>query len=365
MTKQTLTPLALGIGASLLLHGIWIWRLTAPVEPPVPAPALLSPIEVSVWAQAPEMTVAVAVAALPGPHRVRSEAMPARRALAPTASSNPSAPAVPAHAAVTAEVGVPPDLSAAAAAQSMSGHWRPSGAASVCASPSRPAATDCATQAPASAEIAAPLQRELQALGKRAPRAHAAPPELRRQSDGSYHHEAPRFTARIDRDGHVTLQDRPVLQSALPIPIAGTFDLTDAVEKHILNREIYTPQKRRFMEATAALRTQLSDRDREQSFSAGRAPLLAELERIVADQSLSPTLKRGAVFELWDSCASDEAGTRGQHITEAFIRQRMPAGSPLGYGQAELTALNQQRASARRFDPYQATRTAAAGGSAG
>jgi len=212
---------------------------------------------------------------------------------------------------------------------------------------------------------AAQLERELSALASRAPPDHVHH-ELHRQSDGSYHYEDSRFTARIAPDGSVTLEDQPVVQSALPIPIMGTFDLNDVVEKYVLGKTLHAPQKRRFLEDTAGLRTQLTDRDRERSFAVGRVRLLVELERIVSDPTASPERKRSSVFELWDGCASDEDGARGQHVIEAFVRERMPRNGALGYSDVELAALNARRASSRSFDPYvQDVPTAATAGTAG
>ena len=119
-----------------------------------------------------------------------------------------------------------------------------------------------------------------------------------------------------------------------------------------MDPNVYSAEKRRFLEDTEALRTQLEEEDRKHVLSRGRLRLRGKLEHILADGGLSPLQQRIAVFELWDDCAADEVGREAQRLVEAFVRERMPRASSLGYTDAELAELNQRRVSPHRFDPY-------------
>jgi len=80
--------------------------------------------------------------------------------------------------------------------------------------------------------------------------------------------------------------------------------------------------------------------------------LRGRLIAIVEDPARSASERRRAVFALWNDCADDEVGRRAQRAVEAFICERMPRGSALGYGAQEIAALDLQRAGRRPFRPY-------------
>jgi hypothetical protein len=82
------------------------------------------------------------------------------------------------------------------------------------------------------------------------------------------------------------------------------------------------------------------------------------LDAIWTDPQADARRRRAAIFHLWDECLEDgpadlvKAGEMARATIEAFIRQRLPAGSPDAYGDDELDALNGQRESRARFAPY-------------
>jgi hypothetical protein len=176
------------------------------------------------------------------------------------------------------------------------------------------------------------------------------PPQLHRQLDGSYTYRGPLFAARIAKDGSVSIEDAAVVQPG-PMPLMGTFDLTDAVDS-ARGKPLYPAEKRWFMEQTAGLRAELAARDRSATLSRGRLQLRAQFEHILADAEISAAQKRAEVFALWNDCADDETGTEAQRLIEQLVRLHMPRGSELGYASNELDQLNRRRIGRRVFAPY-------------
>jgi hypothetical protein len=68
--------------------------------------------------------------------------------------------------------------------------------------------------------------------------------------------------------------------------------------------------------------------------------------------------RRRLLFDLWDECAEtgpDDVLATARTVRAtivAFIHRNLPAGSPHAYPPAELAALNKNRLSHQRFDPY-------------
>ena len=176
------------------------------------------------------------------------------------------------------------------------------------------------------------------------------PPALKRASDGSYSFSGLVFQARIEPDGHVNFSDEPVVRTG-PIPIAGRFDIGDAVEKYLLGKEIYSAEKHWFLDQTAELRERLSRAARASERSQAKREVERELERILGGAQ-SPSQKRAAVFALWEDCGDDADSAAVRRVVEAFIRARMPQDSPLGYSASELQERNRTRPTSFRFDPY-------------
>ena len=204
---------------------------------------------------------------------------------------------------------------------------------------------------------------------------HLAPrpaPRLRRHHDGTRSYDGHAFVATVHPDGHVSFEDKDLLEDAVigPLLDIGTpevvpkilavgialslpFDLTDTIEKHVLEKEIYSSEKRWFLEQTRELRHQLEAEYRDAELARGLHRLRGRLLIILEDDGRTPVERRRAIFALWDECSGDEVGRQAQRTIEAFVRAHMPRGSELAYSDAELATLNAGRASAAPFAPYQ------------
>jgi len=243
------------------------------------------------------------------------------------------------------------DLSPRAVA--LSAHESSAGAARSCAALHADAGMQCEDgEAARVSDAHARLQASLSAAAGSGLRSSAdAKPKLTKSSDGSYAFEGTGFTATIERDGAVQLEDKSVVQVA-PIPIGGTFDLMDAIEGGLLGRELHATEKRWVLEQTASLRAELAARELERLRMAGRTGLEQELRRLAGDTTRSLDKSHADIFALWDDCAADEHGTVAQELIERFVQREMPEGSAKAFTREELEALNRKRVSARRFDPY-------------
>lgn len=341
--------------ASLVLHLVIAVRLRREGAPPSHPPP--SAVELAIIESAPARPERPSVAVVAPDPAERSVAPRAPRTPphvpAPAApESVPAPPAVadgPASPPDTKPSGAAIDVSPSAAAATLAGELARAPREPVCATPARPNAADTAhCELPADdTRPAERLQEHVERAASTIPHlAKNPPPRLRRDTNGEHHYEGIGFTALIRKDGSFVLTDRGAA-SVAPIPIAGTFDLD-----RMMDPNIYSAEKRRFLEETEALRAQLAEQERERVLAHGRLRLRGKLEGILADAALSPVQKRAAIFDLWDDCAEDATGSEGQRLVEAFVRERMPRGSSLAYGEEELAQLNVRRVNARPFDPY-------------
>jgi hypothetical protein len=347
------SPVAYATIGSLAVHGVVAaWLLTRPAlepkreqlepiefafyEPPAPAPATAalsveqdSTTELEQLAQrarsksarrAPANTVAVP---------------PADEATAPVTPHQPEAQeTVPSPSERETRVTKPPsvraiDLSPLAAALTM---VDPFGAPGSCAA-LRGSDAGCGPG------VAKQLSAPTIARGPRVGTRSMDELDLKHEADGSLSYNGPAFVARIAPDGRVHFEDK--IQ-----------DLNTLVERHLVGAQINTSEKRRFIESTAALREELATRSEARNQVSAAAALRAKLVSVLASGTLSLAQKRSTLFELWDSCASDDSGNAAQATIESFIRARLPEDSPLAYSSAELAQLNRRRVSRRVFDPY-------------
>jgi hypothetical protein len=181
------------------------------------------------------------------------------------------------------------------------------------------------------------------------------PPELHRQGDGSYRYDGHVFTARIRDDGHVEFLDGTTGidgPSTIGIGVAGHVDLSDAIENGAMGKELYTSEKRWFLEQTAELRDKLAAAARTKESVEARRMLERVLERILLARELDPPHKRERILALWEDCGDDAESADTRRIVEAFVRTRMPEASELGFTKAELERFNRGRSGSRAFNPY-------------
>lgn len=288
---------------------------------------------------------------LPGLEPMQAQPAAVSTATAAAAASLPS-PAARSSSAL--------DLRPTTAAQNFERALMANPANGVCGLRAQPRDAERCPDRVARADPGERLQRSLgAAAGFRPALERRPPPELHHQIDDSYRYEGPVFRARIAKDGTVSFTDQPNFSASLlpymngqfVLGIGGRFDINDAIDS-AQGAELYPAEKRWFLEQTADLRRELATRARSEALATGARQLRGEIEHILDDASLSPAQKRARVFALWDSCSPDDTGSLGQQVIEDFVRERMPRGSELGYGEQELAVLNRNRASHRRFDPY-------------
>jgi hypothetical protein len=120
--------------------------------------------------------------------------------------------------------------------------------------------------------------------------------------------------------------------------------------------------KRRFLRDTEPLRDELAQKERSSHLLSSGSKLSERLDEIWLDATLGPSDKRRLIFELWDECEElaegdegtleDRFGRQARNGILAFVRRRMPRGSPTAYDEAELQRLNAARDSSERFEPY-------------
>lgn len=279
-----------------------------------------------------------------------SSSGPAQPEVASVESSAPSQPSVTAPAQPSRGL----DLSPHRAAASMVDRLEIP--AAVC----NPRGTSSEAAACTPSDRAAFAQRELdeqfrQAANAPKYRVKREAPDLHREGDGSYRYDGHVFTARIRGDGGVDFSDSTSGVDGLATigpGVRGHFDPTDALEHAITGKELYSAEKRWFLEQTVELREKLTAAARNQERAAARRSLERALDRILTASELDPAHKRERILALWDDCGDDAEASDARRIVEAFVRSRMPQGSELGFTPAELDRFNRGRSGAGVFDPY-------------
>jgi hypothetical protein len=172
--------------------------------------------------------------------------------------------------------------------------------------------------------------------------------------DGGYREDRARFSARVDRDGHIEFRDRGNIQ---PDGLGLSFDLTDAV-LHALGDDPYAYEKMRIMERTRDVRAGMALRDRGDRMREAVVRLPAYLARIWGHDAWTPAQKRRALFALWDEVAEEgdpemlRGGEAVRAIILAFIARHLPEGGAHAFTADELAAMNRERKSKQRFEPY-------------
>jgi len=147
------------------------------------------------------------------------------------------------------------------------------------------------------------------------------------------------FSTHVAEDGTLTFEDHP------------PGDLTELVMR-VHGIDPYGSDKLGVAARTRALRDRMNDRARSQWKVSALAESTSRLDRVWADQTLSPVARRRVLFQLWDECLeNDEARPLRQAVID-FVRRGLPRGSPDGYTEDELTTLNRGRSSRQVFAPY-------------
>lgn len=150
--------------------------------------------------------------------------------------------------------------------------------------------------------------------------------------------------------------------AGLGLTIRPNSDLNDLVLR-AKGEDPLAAKKRRFLRLTEELRDQLATRYEEANQRRAKVHASRNLERLWSDADLDFAAKRRLLFELWEECeeatgpggedpAVADAGQEARDHIVAFIRRRLPPGSPEAYTPAELRRLNATRTSRQAFAPY-------------
>ncbi|MEM9187950.1 MAG: hypothetical protein AAGF12_02145 [Myxococcota bacterium] len=176
------------------------------------------------------------------------------------------------------------------------------------------------------------------------------PPELDRRADGSYVYQGTPFDATIHPDGRVSFEDHRV--GPAPGQPIGTFtlDVTEEMMRGAGN-DPYRHERAWFMRETREIRERLENESDRRNLNRAIGGLGSRLAQIWSSDAPARTRRR-QLFELWDDCATDEAGNRARRVVEAFISRELPRGSPDAYPASELASLNARRQSPVPFAPY-------------
>lgn len=389
-----------GLTASLLVHaGALAWLLT---RAPGPLPVSLAKenagliIEIEVPPLAASTPPAAAPALGPPPvqrPRPAPEPAPEPPAAAPVRIAPPRPAQAPATAATPPAPQAPqpsPPSSPAAGTLAMR---RPAPAGSS-ADPVARAPLDLAPDHAARAVVRdlgpppPPSPLALPGPGSPSPTPRARS-ELIPDGNGTYRADDSVFTAKIDRDGRVHIEDKPNLQVHLPglggiaehlgnwaedpygtaarderatetgtvRVLHGSFDLNDWLMRS-LGQDPYLRRKALFLDRTRAQRAKMSAAARAEALRESLDALPALLAALWNDPGLSPAARRRLLFQLWDECAESgsdavvQAGNTARATILAFIRRRLPRGSEHAYPPGELRALDAARKSRYPFTPY-------------
>ncbi len=164
--------------------------------------------------------------------------------------------------------------------------------------------------------------------------------------DGSLVYESPQFTATIAPNGAVTFHDHRVRYSNRDVGLV--FDLSD----ELTPGTHYSAEKAKFIAATAERRAEMAKRAYSIEVQAALDEIPKRLDALWADKRYRRRERRRIIYMLWEEADSTDAGKSAARAMEAWIRRRLPFGSPGAYTDAELQAIARERVGRPRFSPY-------------
>jgi hypothetical protein len=192
---------------------------------------------------------------------------------------------------------------------------------------------------------------------------------LQPAGDGGYQTETEVFVARVGADGSVTFTDKGKLPGQVVVPVLAAANVLKALghagggvreglkrtatssalafSEDDLRHDVHAAQKMSFLEATATWREGLRQANEARALVSFRR----RIEAAAGDRTRTLEQRRRVLFDLWLECDDSPRGAPARAVIEAVIRERLPAGTPAAYTQAELTGL-QRLTPKLRFDPY-------------
>jgi hypothetical protein len=124
----------------------------------------------------------------------------------------------------------------------------------------------------------------------------------------------------------------------LTVQVKGSFDLTDEIMR-AFKQDPYAREKARFLSSTFEFRIRMAIAARKEDMKSALEHLPERLEELWSDERYTPRERRRILYELWYETDRTPEGARAARTIDAFIRRRLPCGSPAGYGAAELGSL--------------------------
>lgn len=184
-------------------------------------------------------------------------------------------------------------------------------------------------------------------------------PEPVRRADGTLAYTlSTQLTAIVNPDGTFTFND------AGNVSFGGMGGATRegmqvgwGLEEWLMRRhgdDPFASDRRWFANQTEAMRERMAEAYLERQAASAARGVRGRATRILSDADAPLEDRRRRIFAIWDDCAEGErVGDAVRAAIVAFVRERMPVGSPEAYPDAELDALNRTRESTAEFRPYQ------------
>lgn len=174
---------------------------------------------------------------------------------------------------------------------------------------------------------------------------------LKSRANGGLFYDAPQFSADVAPDGTVRFHDRRLEYS--PSKTTFSFDLFDEYVHHFARGTLYPYEKASFLAATFKRRTAMAAKWYARQIRAADQELPRRLDALWADIRYRRRERRRIICLLWEDVDTTAAsGPHSAMLIEAWVRKRLPHGSPDAYTDDELDACSRDRVGAPAFRPY-------------
>ncbi len=175
--------------------------------------------------------------------------------------------------------------------------------------------------------------------------------QLKSRPNGRLFYVAPQFSAEVEPDGTVRFHDRRVRYSAPKATLS--FDLFDEFVHDFAHGTLYPYEKANFLAATFKQRTAMAAKWYAGQMRAAAQELPRRLDALWADTRYRRRERRRIICLLWHDVDTSVAGDPpAAAIIEAWIRKRLPRGSPDAYTDDEVDACSRERVGGPTFRPY-------------
>ena len=188
--------------------------------------------------------------------------------------------------------------------------------------------------------------------------ARKQPDGIRPTGEGTYEVRHEDAVAHIAHDGSITFEDPTVIEQAAKIAV-GLARINPIPLIHAASGEDSAAgAKLKILKKTESLRASMRDRAERENLGFALRALRPRLREIWGDNDRSVADRRRSLFAAWDECAEEgpaevvRAGQAAREIVLAFIAKTIPADHPDAFTSEEIEALNRERASRGRFEPY-------------